>query len=136
LRQISAILKDMGQEPMRLLTDVTGEPFWTIVAEAKVEKVDDFFAMEQTLMANQALQKTMADFRWLDLPLPTTKHGFPIQDRGIVESVPGLYFMGLLFQYSLSSALLGGVGRDAEYIVDHIGRQRVMRGVHRRRRTV
>jgi hypothetical protein len=25
-RQISAVLKDMGQEPMRLLTDVTGEP--------------------------------------------------------------------------------------------------------------
>ena len=40
-------LKEMGQEPMRLLTDVTGEPYWTIVAEAKVEKIDDFFAMEQ-----------------------------------------------------------------------------------------
>jgi hypothetical protein len=53
-----------------------------------------------------------------------TKHGFPIQDRGIVESVPGLYFMGLLFQYSLSSALVGGAGRDAEYIVDHIASNR------------
>jgi putative flavoprotein involved in K+ transport len=37
-----------------------------------------------------------------------------------VEFCPGLYFMGLLFLYSLSSALVGGVGRDAEYIVDHI----------------
>ena len=34
--------------------------------------------------------------------------------------VPNLYFIGLLFLYSLSSALLGGVGRDAKYIVDHI----------------
>ena len=59
------------------------------------------------------------DFGWIDLALPT-RHGLPIQDRGIVESVPGLYFMGLLFQYSLSSALLGGVGRDAAYIADHI----------------
>jgi hypothetical protein len=64
-RQISTVLKDMGQEPMRLLTDVTGEPFWTIVAEARVEKIDDFFAMEKTLMANQALQKTMADYHEL-----------------------------------------------------------------------
>jgi hypothetical protein len=64
-RQISAVLKEMGQEPMRLLTDVTGEPFWTIVAEAKVEKIDDFFAIEKTLMANQALQKTMADYHEL-----------------------------------------------------------------------
>ena len=61
-RQISSVLKDMGQEPMRILTDVTGEPFWTLVAEAKVEKIDDFFAVEQTLMANPALQKTMADY--------------------------------------------------------------------------
>jgi putative flavoprotein involved in K+ transport len=65
------------------------------------------------------------DFSWIDLALPTTRHGFPIQDRGIVESVPGLYFMGLLFQYSLSSALVGGVGRDAKYIVDHIASRRV-----------
>jgi len=61
-RAISAVLKDMGQEPMRVLTDVTGEPFWTIVAEAKVEKIDDFFAVEQTLMANETLRKTMADY--------------------------------------------------------------------------
>ena len=52
----------MGQEPLRLLTDVTGEPYWTIIAEAKVEKIDDFFAMEQTLMSNPTLQKTMADY--------------------------------------------------------------------------
>jgi putative flavoprotein involved in K+ transport len=59
------------------------------------------------------------DFNWIDLPI-LTRHGFPIQDRGIIESVPGLYFIGLLFLFSLSSALIGGVGRDAEYIVDHI----------------
>lgn len=58
-------------------------------------------------------------FDWIDLPLPT-HNGLPLHDRGIVESCPGLYFMGLLFQYSLSSGLIGGVGRDAQYIVDHI----------------
>ena len=61
-RSISTVLKEMGQEPMRLLTDVTGEPYWTIIAEVKVEKIDDFFAMEQTLMANETVQKTMADY--------------------------------------------------------------------------
>jgi len=66
-RSISAVLKEMGQEPMRLLTDVTGEPFWTVIAEAKVEKIDDFFAIEQTLMSNPTLQKTMADYHDLVL---------------------------------------------------------------------
>jgi hypothetical protein len=32
--------------------------------------------------------------------------------------------MGLLFLYSLSSALLGGVGRDARHIVEHIAATR------------
>jgi hypothetical protein len=61
-KEISTVLTDMGQEPMRLLTDVAGEPFWTIVAEARVEKIDDFFAIEQKLMANQALGRAMADY--------------------------------------------------------------------------
>ena len=63
---------------------------------------------------------------WLDLSL-TTHNGLPIHDRGIVESCPGLYFIGLLFLYSLSSALVGGVGRDAEHIVDHIASMRLAR---------
>jgi putative flavoprotein involved in K+ transport len=46
--------------------------------------------------------------------------GWQIQDGGIVGSVPGLYFVGLPFLYSLSSALLGGVGRDAKHIAEHI----------------
>lgn len=64
-KDISAAAKEMGHEPMRLLTDVTGEPFWTIVAEATVEKIEDFFALEQTLMANESLRKTMADYHEL-----------------------------------------------------------------------
>ena len=60
--QISMVLKDLGHEPMRILTDVTGEPYWTVIAEAKVEKIDDFFGMEQALMANEALRTTMADY--------------------------------------------------------------------------
>jgi putative flavoprotein involved in K+ transport len=63
------------------------------------------------------------DFGWIDLSIPT-HNGVPIHDRGIVESCSGLYFVGLPFLYSLSSALLGGVGRDAEHLVDHIGSSR------------
>jgi hypothetical protein len=61
-RGISTVMKEMGHEPLHLLTDVTGVPFWTIVAEARVAKVDDFFAMEHTIMATETLRKTMADY--------------------------------------------------------------------------
>jgi hypothetical protein len=61
-RSISTVLKDMGHEPLRILTDATGEPFWTVVAEARVEKIDDFFAVEERLASNETLRKTMADY--------------------------------------------------------------------------
>ena len=61
-KTISSLLTQLGHEPLRLLTDVSGEPFWTVVAEARVPKVDDFFAAEQQLMANEALRTTMADY--------------------------------------------------------------------------
>ena len=61
-RRISNVLEELGQEPLRVLTDVAGGPFWTIVAEAKVETIEDFFAIEQRLMANETLRKTMADY--------------------------------------------------------------------------
>lgn len=61
-RALSTVLREMNQQPLRLLTDVTGEPFWTLVAEASVEKIDDFLAAERKLMANEALRKTMGDY--------------------------------------------------------------------------
>jgi hypothetical protein len=59
---IGSVVREQGGEPLRILTDVTGEPFWTVVAEAKVQKIDDFFAMEQSLRTNATLQKVMADY--------------------------------------------------------------------------
>ncbi len=61
-KAISHALQEMGHQPMRLLTDVTGEPFWTIVAEASVEQIDDFFAVEQKLTTNENVRKVMADY--------------------------------------------------------------------------
>jgi|SRR5438093_6661613 len=61
-RSISTLMREMDKEPLRLLTDVSGESFWTIVVEATVEKVDAFFAMEQQIMADDNIRKTMSDY--------------------------------------------------------------------------
>ena len=48
-----------------------------------------------------------------------------MHERGVVESEPGLYFVGRFFQFAFTSSLIGGVGRDAEYIAQHLAsRQR------------
>jgi putative flavoprotein involved in K+ transport len=59
------------------------------------------------------------DFGWIDLPV-FGADGEPMHRRGIVDSEPGLYFMGLLFQYAVTSNVLPGMGRDAEYVARHI----------------
>ena len=46
-------------------------------------------------------------------PSVTGPDGWPTDDGGVMRDVPGLYFMGLLFQRGFYSMLIGGVGRDA-----------------------
>lgn len=64
-KAIGSLMSQMGHEPFRLLTDVTGEPFWTLVAETQVEKIDDFFSLERQLMASPALRETMSGYHEL-----------------------------------------------------------------------
>ena len=61
-KAISTVLTELGHQPLRLLTDVAGQPFWTIVAEAQVDTLDQFFAVEQQLMTNETLRKSMSDY--------------------------------------------------------------------------
>jgi putative flavoprotein involved in K+ transport len=59
------------------------------------------------------------DFSWIDLSI-RDETGWPSTNRGVSTSHKGLYFIGMPFQYGLTSGLVGGVGRDAAYISRHI----------------
>lgn len=61
------------------------------------------------------------DFSWIHLPI-FGDDGFPKEDRGVVTSSPGIYFVGVLFQYAFTSMLVVGAGRDAEHVVDRLAR--------------
>jgi putative flavoprotein involved in K+ transport len=59
-------------------------------------------------------------FSWIDLPVVGELE--PHHARGVAKEVPGLYFVGLEFQYSMSSEMVHGVGRDAKYIAQQVAR--------------
>jgi len=61
-------------------------------------------------------------FSWLKLPV-FDHDGQPRQQRGISSDAPGLYFVGLHFQFAHSSGMVHGVGRDARYVVDTLANQ-------------
>ena len=54
-------------------------------------------------------------FSWIDLPVFDAARA-PIHRRGIVDNMPGLYFIGLNFLYSMSSTMIHAAARDAEYV--------------------
>lgn len=51
-----------------------------------------------------------------------------MEDRGVVPSIPDLYFGGVPYQYSLASSLIGGVGRDAAYVAGRVASLAADRG--------
>ena len=59
-----------------------------------------------------------ADYRWIELPIFDGK-GYPGHHRG-VSTVPGVYFLGLPWQYTWGSGRFSGVARDAKYLIEHI----------------
>jgi putative flavoprotein involved in K+ transport len=63
------------------------------------------------------------DMGWIRIPV-VGEDGWPEQRMGVVESSPGLYFVGLPFLRAFASMLVGGVGRDAEHVARHIAARR------------
>ena len=62
------------------------------------------------------------DLSWIDLPI-FGEDGAPVHERGVATAEPGLYFVGLPFQFSLASDVIPGVSRDARYVVQQLDRR-------------
>jgi putative flavoprotein involved in K+ transport len=58
------------------------------------------------------------DYRWVELPIFDGK-GYPTHRRG-VTSIPGIYCLGLPWQYTWGSGRFSGVARDAKFLADCI----------------
>ena len=58
------------------------------------------------------------DYTWIHIPA-AVEHGRVVHRRGVTE-IPGLYFLGLSWQHTRGSALLGFVNKDAAYLADQI----------------
>lgn len=60
------------------------------------------------------------DHSWIEIPYVKDPEGRVQHERG-VTAAPGLYVLGLTWQHTRTSALLGWVTSDAEFLADHIG---------------
>jgi putative flavoprotein involved in K+ transport len=62
------------------------------------------------------------DYDFISAPV-VGEDGWPIEERGVSPNVPGLYFLGVPFQYAFSSMLVAGAGRDAAHVVEAVARR-------------
>ena len=58
------------------------------------------------------------DYSWIHIP-GVVGDGHVAHHRGVTE-VPGLYFLGLSWQHTRGSALLGFVNDDAAYLAEQL----------------
>ena len=59
------------------------------------------------------------DHSWIEMPEVKDERGQIQHVRGVTDS-PGLYLLGMTWQHTRTSALLGWVGNDAAYLADRI----------------
>ena len=82
------------------------------------------FADGSTLDVGVVLWATgyRSDYSWISIP-GVVRDGRVAHRRGVTD-VPGLYFLGLSWQHTRGSALLGFVDDDASHIADRIAADR------------
>jgi putative flavoprotein involved in K+ transport len=69
------------------------------------------------------------DYAFVAAPI-LGEDGWPVETRGVSPTVPGLYFLGIPFQYAFSSMLVAGAGRDANYVVEQVAERATAASTH------
>jgi putative flavoprotein involved in K+ transport len=87
-----------------------------VAAEGRTVRFADHSTMEVGVVVWATGYRS--DYSWLHIP-GVVRDGHVVHRRGVTE-VPGLYFLGLSWQHTRGSALLGFVNHDATHLADRI----------------
>jgi putative flavoprotein involved in K+ transport len=140
-RHILTVRTPIGRS-MRAKTEGKGDPLIRVkpkwLAAAGVERVGRVVAVEGGLpvlddvgalpVANVIWATGLGqDLSWLEVPDALAPDGHPAHERGISTAAPGLFFVGLPWQFSIGSDALAPMPRDARYVVRRIARRQPAR---------
>ena len=60
--ELGKLGKKKGMGPMRVMTDVSGERYWTVVSEMEVDNLEAHAEMSRKIMQDKDLQAVMKDY--------------------------------------------------------------------------
>lgn len=91
-----------------------------IIVKPKVMMAEEntvIFSDDSTCTVQNVIWSTgfTGNYKWIDIERALDARDLPIHKRGI-SPVQGLYYIGLPWQYQRGSALICGVGRDAQFL--------------------
>jgi putative flavoprotein involved in K+ transport len=117
-RRLAGRDQRIGESPRHLTRDhgIQVRPRATTAAGRTVTFADGDASEYDTVIWATGYTTTHA---WIDVPDAKDAHGRIRHTRGVTTS-PGLYLLGLTWQHSRGSALLGWVGGDAAFLVEQI----------------
>jgi hypothetical protein len=58
----NGVMQEMGLDPFRIFTDMSGEQFWTLVLEREYESLGDYQKMESEVMADERFGSVTAGY--------------------------------------------------------------------------
>ena len=61
-KALSKLGQQMGMGPMRIMTDVAAEQYWTVVSEMEVKSIEEHTQMARTAMQNKDFQEAMKGY--------------------------------------------------------------------------
>lgn len=64
-KTMNKLMKKMDIGTMRVMTDVSAERYWTVVAETEVESLEVYVGMDKKMMSSKEFQKAMKDYHEL-----------------------------------------------------------------------
>ncbi|HEX5086591.1 MAG TPA: NAD(P)-binding domain-containing protein [Nocardioides sp.] len=105
--------KDIGRAGVRRTSRIAG----TVAGRPQTE--DGEVLDVRTVIWCTGFEK---GFGWIELP-GLDSSGRLDEERGAVVGQPGLYVLGQEFQYMFNSHTVGGVGKDAAYVVQQLDRR-------------
>ena len=62
-KEVETAMKKKGfSQPARILTDVSGEKYWTLVSEREVDNLEKYTEMSRQVMSDPDIKKAMKDY--------------------------------------------------------------------------
>ena len=62
-KRMNKIMKSMGyKNPMQVLTDMSGERYWTVISEQEVDTLEEYLEMTRETMTDPKIQKIMKGY--------------------------------------------------------------------------